>query len=239
MLSLDEKSAFVTSFITRSDLRGRGLGKKTWAACMDAVKGKNVILNAAENREGMYNKLGFKVSKTRMRFIDYMFPFKKKPNTEGIISVASIVDYDSSMFDQVYAYDETIQPIERRDFVKNHLAKSDKAKVALQGDEVVGYICLRKNYKGFVIMPLYANTFDIARQLLRSIADSVEDNTDVKVGIPCGNPKAQDIFKDIGWYPMPIKPINVKLRMQTTVDYSDNIDETRVYSVMNYSYVLI
>ena len=56
MLDLDDENAFATSFITRSDLRGRGLGKQTSQACMEVVAGKNVILNAAVNREDMYKK---------------------------------------------------------------------------------------------------------------------------------------------------------------------------------------
>ena len=238
MLDLDDKNAFATSFITRSDIRRRGLGKQTWQACMDVVAGKNIILNAAVNREDMYNKLGFVACKNRMRFSDYMFPLKKKEPSVSI-NVASIVDYDKSLFQKVYEYDQKIQPINRRDFIENHMNKSDIVKVVLQRDKVAGFICLRKNYKGYVIMPLYANSPDIAKQLLQPVAESLGENTDVKVGIPCGNPKAEEVFTDVGWFPIPYKPINVKLRMQTTIDYRDQRDETKVYSVMNYSYVLI
>ena len=221
------------------DLRGRGLGKQTWQACMEAVAAKNVILNAAVNREDMYIKLGFTVCTNRMRFIDYMFPLKRKEKASELIKVASITDYDECLFEKVFEYDQKIQPINRKDFIENHMNKSDIVKVALQRDKVVGFICFRKNYKGYVIMPLYANSLDIAKQLLQPVAESLVENTDVKVGIPCGNPKAQEVFTDIGWFPMPYKPINVKLRMQTTIDHSDQIDQTKVYSVMNYSYVLI
>ena len=100
-----------------------------------------------------------------MRFIDYMFPLKRKEEPPELIKVASIADYDESLFEKVFEYDQKIQPINRRDFIENHMNKSDIVKVALQRDKVVGFICLRKNYKGYVIMPLYANSLDIAKQL--------------------------------------------------------------------------
>ena len=85
MLSLDDESACVTTFITTPELRGKGIGKKVWAACKEAVKGKNVIINAAPNREEMYNGLGFTVSKNRMQIFDYVFQLEefRKSRNEG------------------------------------------------------------------------------------------------------------------------------------------------------------
>ena len=238
MMSLDDKSAFVTTFITKPELRGKGIGKKVWAACKEAVKGKNIILNAAPDREEMYNKLGFTVSKNRMEIVDYVFPFKKNED-EKLEGASSVVDYQGSMFEKVYAYDRQIQPIERRAFVRNHTEKSDAVKVALQKDEVVGYVCLHKNYKGYMVMPLYSDTDDVAKQLLHEVVKDVEVNTQMKLGIPTGNPRAKEIFKANGWFARPYNPMYVNLRMHTTLDYADELDEKKVYSAMKYSYVLI
>ena len=238
MLSLDDKSAFVTTFITKPELRGKGIGKKVWAACEEAVKGKNIIVNAAPDREQMYNKLGFTVSKNRMEIVDYVFPFKKNEG-EKLNEVSTVVDYQGSMFEKVYVYDRQIQPIERRAFVKSHIEKSDAVKVALLKGEVVGYVCLRKNYKGYMVMPLYADADDVAKQLLHAVVKNVEVNTQMKLGIPSGNPGAKEVFKSIGCFERPYNPMYVNLRMHTTLEYADELDEKKVYSAMNYSYVLI
>ena len=239
MLSLDDTNAFVTTFITKPELRGKGIGRKVWDACMDAVKGKNVIVNAAPNREEMYNKLGFTVSKNRMEIQDYAFPLKKVEPVEKVEEVAEVFNYQPSMFDKVYAYDQLIQPIERRDFVRNHIAQSDIVKVALNDGKVVGYVCVRKNYKGFMIMPLYADNIKIARQLVHSVANSIDDDTPIKIGIPSGNEGAEEIFTDFGWFARSYNPYYVNLRMHKKVDFADSIKEKKVYSAMNYSYVLI
>ena len=206
---------------------------------MERVKDKNVILNAAPDREEMYNKLGFTVSKNRMEIQDYVFPMKKIEAGKNFEEAANVVDYQPSIFEEVYAYDKGIQPIERRDFVRNHIAQSDMVRVALNDGNVVGYVCVRKNYKGVMIMPLYADCLIVARQLLHSVALSIDDGSLIKIGIPSGNSGAEEIFKDIGWFARPYNPYYVNLRMHTKVDYADDINEKKVYSAMNYSYVLI
>ena len=153
--------------------------------------------------------------------------------------VASVVDYQESMFEKIYAYDRRIQPIERRAFVKNHIEKSDVVKVALNKEETVGFVCLRKNYKGYMIMPLYADGQDIANQLVQEVVKGIEAGTQIKLGIPNGNPSASKVFENIGWFARPYNPMHVNLRMHTHRDYSDELDESKVYSAMNYSYVLI
>ncbi len=240
MLSLDEQSAFVTTFITKPELRGQGIGMKVWDACKKAVAGKNILINAAPDREKMYNRLGFVVSKNRMAIVDYVFLFKKADTLREVqVDKSVVLDYCQSLFDGICAYDKGIQPIERAAFLKNHIEKSDKVKVTLRNGKVAGYVCLRKGYKGFMIMPLYANTTEIARQLLKEIVAGVSDNETLKIGIPNGNKEAEDLFKEVGWYSRPYNPMYVNLRMQTSTDYADNIDQSRVFSAMNYSYVLI
>ncbi len=239
MLSLDEHNAFVTVFITRPDLRGRGIGRRVWDACSATTRGKNLVINAAPNREAMYNRLGFVASKDRMLMVDHVFAMKRAASRDEPRAAAPLVDYSPDLFDRVYAYDQSIQPLERRVFVRNHLDKSDVVKVAFRDDAVVGYACLRKNFKGFMIMPLYADSPDIARLLLHGVAENVEENEQIKIGIPGGNPAAEEIFKAIGWFERPYNPLYVNLRMHTSIDYADVIDQSKVYSAMNYSYVLI
>ena len=239
MPSLDEDNAFVTSFITKPELRGQGIGMKVWDACRKTVAGKNVIINAAPNREEMYNRLGFVTSKNRMQLIDYDFKLKRAESFKNINQVASVSDCDQSLMEKVVLYDKTIQPMEREAFLKNRFEKSDKVKVTLKDGEVVGYGCLRKGYKGFMMMPLYANTTEVARQLLKEILEGVNENEPIKIGIPKGNKKAEEMFKEIGWFSRPYDPMHVNLRMHTAVDYADQIDQSRVFSVLNYCYVLI
>ena len=84
-------------------------------------------------------------------------------------------------------------------------------KVALQKDEVVGYVCLRKNYEGYMVMPLYSDTDDVAKQLLHEVVKDVEVNTQMKLGIPTGNPRAKEIFKANDWFARPYNPMYVNL----------------------------
>ncbi len=236
MLSLDENNAFVTTFITKPEVRGHGIGTKVWAACKEAIAGKNLIVNAAPNKDQMYNKLGFIPSECRMQLIDYRFLLKRTDNFSAIQDVAQMLDYDQSLFEKVYMYDKGMQPLERKVFLKNNIEKSEKAKIALKNGEVVGYACLRKTYKGYMIQPLFADGADIAKQLLKELVQDLTENEQIKVAFPSSNTKAAEVFKEIGWSD---NPAYVILRMHTKKDLTHLIDQTRVYAVMSLSYTLI
>ncbi len=190
----------------------------------------------------MYIRMGFKTSKSRFEIQDYAFKLKNNIGTKGDESTSdvTIVDYNPDLFDDLYAYDQTIQPIERKSFVKTNVDKSVQTKVAMKDGKVVGYGCSRPNYKGLMLMPLYGDDESIAAKILASLIENIEDDELIKIGIPSGNgEKARKLFHCIGWQEEPRDPMRINLRMETKSDMAEVINIQKVYSVMNYSYVII
>ncbi len=186
--------------------------------------------------------MGFKTSKSRFEIRDYGFKLKNNTNIKQFDAATevTIVDYGPTMFDDIYEYDKTIQPIERKHFVKTHIDNSVQTKVAMKNGKIVGYGCVRPNFKGFMLMPLYADDELVAGRILASLVQNIDDEELIKIGIPEGNgEKARKLFDWIGWQEEPRHPMRVNLRMETKSDLAELINVQKVYSVMNYSYVII
>ena len=98
-----------------------------------------------------------------------------------------IVSIDSIQFDDFLKYDETIHPgVERYYWQKCFAKKGSTFYVSLNGDNIVGFGGTRPYKPGCIhIGPLYADTPDIAKVLVKSL---VEKDTPFSIEIEAIEP---------------------------------------------------
>jgi hypothetical protein len=88
-----------------------------------------------------------------------------------------IVPYDEGLFGRIFTYDNLVQHIKPREEFLRLWFDKDQARtaVAMAGDRVLGYGCIYPTYIGYRIGPLYADSEDIAANLVQALLEVVPE----------------------------------------------------------------
>lgn len=244
-MELDESNVLLSGFISRKQDRGKGFGNLLLKAFDQQHQGKNTFLSSALPMVPLYQKKGYKDSDPPMNIVILMIPLKKnfdevfRGSDEGICTVK---DCDSCLKKKLEEYDANFHPFERKQLLRIHLEKCEIIKIAFNDEGVVcGYGCLRKNFDGYCVTPLYAEDKRTATKLLHDLVKNVPDGTLVKVVICDGNGEASGVMQNLGYDPenpeASVRRMFVARRMFSQED-SPIAAVTKVYSTMNVQYSL-
>lgn len=180
-----ESFAFLGLYITRTDLRGRGIGYGLWQQAMAGLGGRTVGLDGVVEQQPNYRKSGFEYAHRNVRMSGISMadmPADPRIATIGRGLHQTVVSHDREHF-----------PEERENFLRVWLAPGNASRRGLavvEDGDMKGYGTIRACRDGFKIGPLFAGSEEVADLLFRALAGSVKGQ-EVILDIPEPNAGAQ------------------------------------------------
>lgn len=201
-----ERFAFVGYYIVIESQRGKGYGMKTWKHALAFVGDQcNVALDGVLSMEEDYVRSGFHRDSLTHRYdivtrTGLQALAKVEPPAGVKIINASLVD-----FQKLLAYDTEVFGFDRAHLLASLIALCQECSwAAIQSDQVVGYLILRKTVHvakdGYRVAPLLADSTPIARSLFKMAFEFVACDSSqhiVAIDIPVQlNPESIDLAKN-------------------------------------------
>ena len=104
-----------------------------------------------------------------------------------------IVSLSSVAFEKISIYDQKCYPAKREEFLKEWLKNSVKSVAYCEENEMKGYGVLRRGWDTFRIGPWFADSKDIAEEILKSLIGSLQSNEVATIDIPDINKSALEL----------------------------------------------
>ena len=189
--------SFLGFYITREDRRGEGIGMRLWRAGLEYLGARTVGLDGVVAQQENYRRSGFELAGRNIRYSG-----RRPPSAQPRPGVAPI---DAKTIELIAAYDATIFPGERADFVRGWAAPEDGAArlglALLQDGRVAGYGVLRDCRDGFKIGPLFADDDAAAEALFESLIASASAEAEIVLDAPESNRFALRLAERAGLAP--------------------------------------
>jgi len=188
---------FMGFFIVRPEFRGRGLGNTLWHARRERLlarlrKGASVGLDGVFAMQDYYAQGGFVFSHRNLRFRAEV-PGSHRASPTG---TGTIVPLATAPLEQVFAYDRTCFPADRRGFVEKWISLPDTIALGCMRDGTLcGYGVARRCREGCKIGPLFANDGAAARALYAHLAEFAAGGP-LFLDAPENNPAAMELVRD-------------------------------------------
>ncbi len=190
---------FMGFYIVIANCRGQGYGFELWNHALSYLEGKSIGLDGVPAQQENYKKSGFLLHHNNLRY---------KGRIEGK-TYHYLLKADQVPFNQLVEFDATISGYERRRFLQHWITMPNTYSLVLQeNDRVKGFGTLRKCYSGFKIGPLYADSAEIAEDILLSLASYS---------------KGEDLYLDI------VQENSEALRLSTQYGFIKVFETARMY----------
>jgi hypothetical protein len=185
---------FLGMYIARPDVRGQGLGLRTWQAGMARLAGRAVALDGVVAQQDNYRRSGFHLAWRNVRFEGPVPVVEAPPGVR-------IVDARDIPFDQLARYDRRFFGAPRDAFLAAWISlPARSARVAVRDDDIVGFAVLRDAHTASRIGPVFAADGSIALALVSSLARERAAGT-VAIDVPGVNERAVAWAEAAGWTP--------------------------------------
>jgi GNAT superfamily N-acetyltransferase len=153
---------FFGLFITRADMRGRGIGRTVSAAVLERLGDLVSGLDGVVAQQPTYRTMGFDLAHRNVRYVG---------DPGDIPGPTGVRPLDPSV-DDITPWEERCFPAPRENFLRTWLAPADgrQALVHAGAHGIDGYAVVRACRTGWKVGPLFADTPDAADHLLRGCA---------------------------------------------------------------------
>lgn len=151
-VAYDERFGFIGLYICHSDWRGQGHGKAVWDAGMAHLGSRTIGLDGVREQQANYGRMGFVPTYETIRFSGTL---ARQTSAARPAELNAVVRYDRACF-----------PAERRDFLRAWLLPPNRCFAVSVGGAVRGYAVSRPCVEGFKIGPLFADTAEVALELM-------------------------------------------------------------------------
>ncbi len=185
-VAYDSSFGFLGLYIVKPEYRGRGFGIKIWERALDYLGDRNIGLDGVIARQKDYEKYGFKFAYRNLRFAgSFTCPTRSK----------NLVDLKNLETSKIAEYDVQMFPTRRDNFISRWVKqKGSKALGHLANGKLVGYGVLRPCRIGFKVGPLFADSREIAQELLSGLASHAGKDR-IFIDVPEPNKQALDLVK--------------------------------------------
>src|SRR3989344_297741 len=182
-VSYGQSFGFLGFYITKKEFRGQGYGIQVWNKAISYLKTQNSGLDGVVEQQNNYKKSGFELAHNNAR---YQFNSRKFSQDDP-----NIVPANAVTFDDLNQYDNKFFPVDRRTFLSEWIKQPKSTTFVYTVDnKICGYGMIRKCRTGDKIGPLFADNFEIADKLFKTLVSSIEENSPVFLDIPEINPNA-------------------------------------------------
>jgi hypothetical protein len=157
-----------------------GLGMRIWRHGMAYLGNRHVGLDGVVAQQANYRKSGFRLAYRNVRF-------------RGVVGGhvgANVSSVSGLQFDQLNDYDRRFFPARRPRFLMEWISQEDSVALAIiQDARITGYGMLRACRAGYKIGPLFADSEQVAEELLGALAANVPGQL-ITLDVPESNPAA-------------------------------------------------
>jgi ribosomal protein S18 acetylase RimI-like enzyme len=179
-LAYDVSLGFLSFFLVKPEVRGRGYGLSIWRAALEHLKGRNLGLDAVAAQVKNYARSGFRVAYRNF----YYRTVGGGQAPAGLLPLSQVPRAD------LVAYDAAFFPSPRPRFLNCWLKQPEGAALgALKDGRLAGYGVMRACRRGFKIGPLMADRPEIAGDLLKGFLARAA-GAPVFINVPEANPLA-------------------------------------------------
>ncbi|PJD97911.1 MAG: GNAT family N-acetyltransferase [Parachlamydia sp.] len=200
---------FLGFYIVIPQYRKQGWGIQLWNHGMHYLGQRSIGLDGVIAQQENYKKSNFKLYYRNIRF-------------EGSISnsnSSSLIDLDQIPFDTLMNYDVPIFGIPRPNFLRHWINMPNAHALGkMDKNRLLGYGVIRSCIKGYKIGPLFADHFEVAKELYHGLCATVHQGP-VYLDIPEINEpamllakteKLQKVFETARMYTSPPPPQDLK-----------------------------
>ncbi len=186
-----EGFGFIGMFITVPEVRGRGIGMRLWDAGMERLAGRVIGLDGVVAMQDAYARSGFVLDYRNLRYSGTLAAASGDAadvNALGPPDIDLVADYDAPCFGSA-----------RPRFLDAWLAQPGAATFGvMRGSRLGGYGTIRRAREGWKVGPLFADSRDIAWQLLAAFRREVGDVAVVALDVPEPHSAAREIADELG-----------------------------------------
>ncbi|MFE5856306.1 GNAT family N-acetyltransferase [Streptomyces sp. NPDC056500] len=190
VVNYSDDYAFLGYYLVRPDLRGQGLGLRTWRAAFPHAGSRLVGLDAVPAQQENYQRSGFTPVYGTVRYGGV----PRKGRVADTVVPATLAHLDA-----IVAYDRHCFPAERRAFLSRWLtAPGHTAYLRLREETVTGYGVIRPGLDAHRVGPLFADTAEDAAAVLDALTAHLGPTDEVAVDMPETQPAAAALATERG-----------------------------------------
>lgn len=214
-VAYDDSYGFIHLYIVRPEFRHQGFGVALWNRAMQRLQGRNIGLDGVIAQQSNYQKSEFKTAYRHLRF--------QTLGTGKTVFHPDIVALSTVPFAEILAYD--VFPVPRPVFLQSWLQqKHGMALGVIHNNQLVAYGVIRACHESFRIDPVFADSAEIADNLLTALLAYAPSNSPVFIDIPETNARALALAKR---HTMPL--VFEAARMYT--QDAPNLDVNKIYGI--------
>lgn len=180
---------FMGFYVVKPEYRRAGYSLRLYRTALRHLPTQNIGLDGVVEQQENYRKIGYKMAYRNIRYEGITTQHTSHfPNIFRIsdVSLGSLIAYDSKLF-----------PAPRAKFIEEWIDQPEGAAFAAVIDgAILGYGVIRKCRIGYKIGPLFADSKEIASQLLCSLTSSVLPNQPFYLDIPDENVRSVELVND-------------------------------------------
>ena len=233
---MDEKTGSVAFYVTKKAWRGKGIGRKVFETCFLTLGDRLVFLNAVQDLQALYASIGFRIATFYFTIYELL---RKNLRLKKDYSPCPLVNLAEVDFKKIVTYDEKLISRKREKILKWCVEFAHVGLVAMDTEgSVKGWGAMVKSTVGYRLMPLYADTFEIAKciaaELIERVYGEGKSEAVVEIAIHEGNREMQKLLR---WLGLREGCGNRCRRMYTEHDIPSQ--DQFVFSLMNTDYEII
>jgi len=193
--SYEADFGFLGCYLVDHRYRGHGYGRFLWERAIAVLSAGCIGLEGAVALQETYLRHGFAKSCLHVRH-------QLQSGTRKSVS-APLVDIHTVPFEQVLTYD-TRHFVGMRSHFLHHWLDSPEMQgwAYLQAGQLLGYGLIRPAEVGYRIGPLFANTAEVAQQLLAALLQIPPAEQPVFIDVPKGNESATQLMQQFKAIPL-------------------------------------
>jgi hypothetical protein len=177
VVNYDQRFAFLGFYIVRPDLRGRGLGLRTWQAGIAHAGGRTIGLDGVVDQQDNYRKSGFAFAHNNIRYGGVV---------AGLRAPSKTVPLSNVPFDLIEQDDATVFPAARRAFLRAWIAAPGHVGHALlRNGRLTAWGVARPCRRGRKIGPLVADDRGAAEAIFAALSGS--EGGEIFLDVPQSN----------------------------------------------------
>lgn len=190
VVSYNSEFGFMGFFIVKPEYRGKGIGTELWYLRRNKLlsrlnKNATIGMDGVVDMQPFYQKGGFEIA---FRDERYEIMGRKTKYSSNIHKV------QKNDYEQILEFDKKCFGYKRPQFLIPWMEVKDTKSFKYSiNNELKGFVVVRKANKGYKIGPLFAESFDIADELLKKCLDTI-GNDNLFLDIPVINENAKKLI---------------------------------------------